>query len=257
MVKTVARRRSAAAPAVFDLRDPARRRRRANRHLAPQQAHRRRHGTALRGRARGTHLAASVRSDGRSSRSTPPAEAWMVAGGVGLAPFVTLAEALARRGGRRRGCSTARGARRSCTYVELFERLGVEVVLATEDGSRGTQGLRHRAARRRRSTFRAAHARDVRLYVCGPTPMMRAVAKLAAAHGTARATSRSSRSWAAASAAATAASCSTRDGRRHRRTSCDRASTARCSTRRASSGTRSRTDMDLSVSIGSLTLPIR
>src|SRR5262249_42109729 len=28
----------------------------------------------------------------------PPAEAWMVAGGVGLAPFVTLASALAARG---------------------------------------------------------------------------------------------------------------------------------------------------------------
>ena len=28
----------------------------------------------------------------------PPAEAWMVAGGVGLAPFATLAEALAERG---------------------------------------------------------------------------------------------------------------------------------------------------------------
>src|ERR687891_212924 len=28
----------------------------------------------------------------------PPAEAWMVAGGVGLAPFVTLAEALLARG---------------------------------------------------------------------------------------------------------------------------------------------------------------
>ncbi len=28
----------------------------------------------------------------------PPAQAWMVAGGVGLAPFVTLAEALAARG---------------------------------------------------------------------------------------------------------------------------------------------------------------
>src|SRR4029079_13179401 len=30
----------------------------------------------------------------------PPAEAWMVAGGVGLAPFATLAEALAARGVR-------------------------------------------------------------------------------------------------------------------------------------------------------------
>ena len=32
----------------------------------------------------------------------PPAEAWMVAGGVGLAPFVTLAEAIRASGGRAR-----------------------------------------------------------------------------------------------------------------------------------------------------------
>ena len=70
----------------------------------------------------------------------PPAEAWMVAGGVGLAPFVTLAEALKARG------TTTRlfyGARRGSelSYVELFESLGVEAVLATEDGSRGARGF--------------------------------------------------------------------------------------------------------------------
>src|SRR3954469_4663844 len=66
----------------------------------------------------------------------PPAQAWMIAGGVGLAPFLTLAEALNARGtpmtlfyGARRGEELYR--------VELFERLGARVVLTTEDGSRG------------------------------------------------------------------------------------------------------------------------
>ena len=45
----------------------------------------------------------------------PPAEAWMVAGGVGLAPFVTLAEALRRRAARRRRSSTAHAALPICT----------------------------------------------------------------------------------------------------------------------------------------------
>lgn len=110
----------------------------------------------------------------------PPAEAWMVAGGVGLAPFVTLAEALRARGTRMR---LFYGARRAAEllYVELFERLGVEPVLATEDGSRGARGF---VTAPLDSALQAIPStREVRLYACGPTPMMRAVADLALRHG--------------------------------------------------------------------------
>jgi len=53
----------------------------------------------------------------------PPAEAWMVAGGVGLAPFVTLAEALLARG---TVTTLFYGARRAedLHCIEIFERLG-------------------------------------------------------------------------------------------------------------------------------------
>ena len=69
----------------------------------------------------------------------PPAEAWMVAGGVGLAPFVTLASRLQQLG---TPTTLFYGARTASElyYAELFERLGVHVVLATEDGSRGVAG---------------------------------------------------------------------------------------------------------------------
>jgi len=110
----------------------------------------------------------------------PPAEAWMIAGGVGLAPFVTLSEALLARGTKAR---LFYGGRKSSdlTHVDLFERLGVELVLATEDGSRGTHGFVTAALDQAlQSTPRTG---DVRLYACGPTPMMHAVARLAAAHG--------------------------------------------------------------------------
>jgi len=110
----------------------------------------------------------------------PPAEGWMVAGGVGLAPFVTLAEALAARGTR---ATLFYGARRAeeLYCVDLFEALGVRVVLATEDGSLGVRG-------RITVPLEAALGdrplgNPVKLYVCGPTPMMRACAQLAAAHG--------------------------------------------------------------------------
>src|SRR4051812_8500535 len=69
----------------------------------------------------------------------PPSEAWMVAGGVGLAPFVTLATRLRDLG---TAATLFYGARTASElyYVELFEKLGVHTVLATEDGSRGTAG---------------------------------------------------------------------------------------------------------------------
>jgi dihydroorotate dehydrogenase electron transfer subunit len=111
---------------------------------------------------------------------SPPSEAWMVAGGVGLAPFVTLAEALRVTGAAARLFYGARTAA-ELTHVELFERLNVEPVLATEDGSRGTPGYVTAPLEAALST--TPRTTDVRVYACGPTPMMRAVAKLAAAYG--------------------------------------------------------------------------
>ena len=109
----------------------------------------------------------------------PPAEAWMVAGGVGLAPFVTLAEALAER---RTPAALFYGGRQAADlyHVELFEALGVRTVLATEDGSRGARGF---VTGPLGDALRAHRGAGLRLYACGPTPMMRACAALAAAHG--------------------------------------------------------------------------
>lgn len=110
----------------------------------------------------------------------PPAEGWMVAGGVGLAPFVTLAEALLARGA---SATLFYGARRAADLhcANLFERMGVRIVYATEDGTRGTRGLI--TAPLEAELDRTPASRDVRVYACGPTPMMRAVASVAAAHG--------------------------------------------------------------------------
>ena len=109
----------------------------------------------------------------------PPDEAWMVAGGVGLAPFATLAEALAAR---RTPTTLFYGARRAADlfYVEFFEQLGVEVVLTTEDGSRGTKGFVTAPLGDALGSLDSGSR--VQLYVCGPTPMMHAVARLAESH---------------------------------------------------------------------------
>ena len=107
----------------------------------------------------------------------PPAKAWMVAGGVGLAPFATLAEALRDRGTPMTLFYGARSAA-ELFFADEFARLGARLVLATEDGSRGERGLVTAPLERAlRDGAAAAH-----LFACGPTAMMKAVAALAAAH---------------------------------------------------------------------------
>jgi len=110
----------------------------------------------------------------------PPEQAWMVAGGVGLAPFAMLASVL-----RKRGVETTLfyGGRSSTDLFHLdeFRQLGVRLKLATDDGSRGDLG--NVTVPLTRVLDEVDRPAPVRLYACGPTPMMRAVTELAATHG--------------------------------------------------------------------------
>jgi len=111
---------------------------------------------------------------------SPPAEAWMVAGGVGLAPFASLTEALHATGATARLFYGGR-ARADLFYLDWFASRGVALELATEDGSLGAHGrvtapleaaLRNRAA-----------GVPVTIYACGPEAMLKAVAGLARSSG--------------------------------------------------------------------------
>jgi dihydroorotate dehydrogenase electron transfer subunit len=106
-----------------------------------------------------------------------PTEGWMVAGGVGLAPFLALAESLAARHVR---STLFYGARRAAElfYLEPFRHLGVELVLTTEDGSAGERG-RIIAPLERHLAARDAGA-PLMIYACGPEGMLAATAKTAA-----------------------------------------------------------------------------
>jgi dihydroorotate dehydrogenase electron transfer subunit len=121
---------------------------------------------------------------------SPPDEAWLVAGGVGLAPFATLADALRAKGtpvklyyGARSGAELF--------FLDEFATLGVELHLTTEDGSRGEKGRvtlpleRDLAARNtvRLKPDTTYDGPNVMVYACGPEPMLKAVAKLSAAYG--------------------------------------------------------------------------
>ena len=106
----------------------------------------------------------------------PPCDAWMVAGGVGLAPFAELARVL-----RARNVTTTLfyGARSTSElfYLDYFRSLGVTVVVTTEDGSAGERGRivtpLERAFGRRPSDA------AVMTYACGPEGMLAATAKTA------------------------------------------------------------------------------
>jgi len=105
-----------------------------------------------------------------------PTEAWMVAGGVGLAPFATLTEVLRARG---TSMTLFYGARadRDLFYLDWFRERGVRLMLATEDGSLGDHG---RITKPLERELHKGATLDLMLYACGPEPMLEAVAHVAA-----------------------------------------------------------------------------
>jgi dihydroorotate dehydrogenase electron transfer subunit len=116
---------------------------------------------------------------------SPPDDAWLVAGGVGLAPFATLADTLRARDIK---VTLYYGARRASElfFLDTFEQMGVRLALTTEDGSHTPETVPERG----RVTLplerdMKARSRDaaVMIYACGPEPMLAAVAKLSAACG--------------------------------------------------------------------------
>ena len=112
----------------------------------------------------------------------------MVAGGIGQTPFLALAqEALGKklygdpprqapRASRVTFCYGARTAE-YLAGVEDFERLGIDVRIATDDGSRGHRGF---VTDLLKQTL-VEQPVQPRIVCCGPEPMMAAVAKIAAA----------------------------------------------------------------------------
>lgn len=103
----------------------------------------------------------------------------LIAGGIGMPPLYCLAADLRLRrpdlemvlfyGGR---------GRRDLLELDQWERLGVEVVAATGDGSFGAKGLVTAAFEERHW-----HQPYDYLVACGPNPMLMAVQRLAAAEG--------------------------------------------------------------------------
>ena len=103
------------------------------------------------------------------------ADVALVAGGVGLASLLLPAQALRAAGVR---TTLYSGARTAAALVDLdaFAAAGAELVLATDDGTRGHAGYVSEA-------LRAAGREHSGIAACGPSPMLRAVARVAGETG--------------------------------------------------------------------------
>ena len=91
----------------------------------------------------------------------------LVAGGVGVAALYMLAQQLRISGAAVQLLAGGRGSD-DIVAVEQFRLLGVETLIATDDGSIGVKGYVTELLQRQLDG-------DVAVYACGPTPMLQAV----------------------------------------------------------------------------------
>jgi dihydroorotate dehydrogenase electron transfer subunit len=110
---------------------------------------------------------------------SPRVEPWLVAGGIGSAPFPALIGALRRAGSPAPQMFYGARSRADLPLLDWFERHCAGVTVTTDDGSHGRKDLV--VAPLREALDAATTA--VHLYACGPTPMLRAVRELALERG--------------------------------------------------------------------------
>lgn len=136
-------------------------------------------------RGRGTKLLARLSAGdiisalGPLGRGFPPPlqeRIYLVAGGLGVAPFLFVAKDLVRQGKEVHLLYGAR-TKEDLLRISIFKKLGVKVSLATEDGSIGHHGLVTKPLEE------ALVQRSGHVFACGPWPMLEAVARLTREYG--------------------------------------------------------------------------
>ena len=98
-------------------------------------------------------------------------EVIIVAGGLGVAPFKLLLQELGSRVKTKMFYGVSSVDRFCC--LEEFSALGAELLLCTDDGTKGERGFVTDLLSAYFQTCEKSHSAYV--YVCGPTPMMHAV----------------------------------------------------------------------------------
>jgi dihydroorotate dehydrogenase electron transfer subunit len=110
---------------------------------------------------------------------SPDAQHIVVAGGCGAAPLHFLCDALCEKW----GCDNVKvltgGRSKNAVLCEAeFRSHGVEVEISTDDGSYGHQGLVTELLQRHLESPLSTLHSPLRVYSCGPHPMMREVARI-------------------------------------------------------------------------------
>lgn len=100
----------------------------------------------------------------------------LAGGGIGIAPLYPLAKALCEQ---KKKVILAVGAKNEAYLTDTapYEELGVEVHIATDDGSFGRKGFVTDLILELKEAGKCDY-----VYACGPTPMLRSVENAAAAH---------------------------------------------------------------------------
>lgn len=109
-------------------------------------------------------------SDPSSDGATPV----FVAGGIGIAPFPALAER-ARAGGESPVLLYGARSADDLTLLDWFTQRCEAIVVTTDDGSAGNQGF---VTASLEELLRARPPASVRVFACGPEPMLKRVAAI-------------------------------------------------------------------------------
>jgi len=106
----------------------------------------------------------------------------LVGGGLGMAPLLFLADVLDEK---RAVVVLGAVTRSQLLRLQAFAATGLEVLVATEDGSLGNRGLVTEVLDRLLARLESDVRKNVVVFSCGPMPMMRAVASLCHNYGVA------------------------------------------------------------------------
>ena len=108
----------------------------------------------------------------------------MVAGGIGVAPLFFLAQALKRAEGtrlRQKNLMVFIGGdtKKDILCLKDFKKIGAKVEVSTEDGSMGTKGMVTTLLLDFLRNTDPLKTRDLKLFACGHSPMLRTVSDIA------------------------------------------------------------------------------
>jgi len=112
----------------------------------------------------------------------------LIAGGIGVAPLVFLAEVLAER---KIDTIVLIGVKTKNLILceKDFKATGAEFHIATDDGSRGSKGLVSKLFEeiidtpKKRPADSTCSRQDIKVYACGPNPMLRSIASICEQEG--------------------------------------------------------------------------